>query len=313
MHQRSPRHRGQLRQLREHLHQRQRDHELRGHLQPSCAPGYSDCDGDRATARDGAQHQQQLRRVWTGLRPRERRRDLRQRDLSGHVLHPWLPRLQRAGQRRLRGELGRSASNCGSCGSTCSNSNGSTSCSGGECVPSCADGFESCDGDQTTDVRPPRRRSRITEAVTSTCSLNNTSTPASRGTARSSTAITATAIATAPPPMDHRRISTPTRRVPTIRASGPCQAMGTDRRVRAGQARRGTVRVEETSSAALPNDLEVNVVLTVPAGADYDLFVRRDSCSGSSWSSNNGTGSTTPCRRTRMTRLAITAITSTSE
>ena len=38
-------------------------------------------------------------------------------------------------------------SNCGSCGATCTNSNGTTACMGGACSPSCAAGFASCDGD----------------------------------------------------------------------------------------------------------------------------------------------------------------------
>ena len=38
------------------------------------------------------------------------------------------------------------ASNCGACGSTCTNANGSTTCSGGACSPTCAAGYASCDG-----------------------------------------------------------------------------------------------------------------------------------------------------------------------
>lgn len=36
--------------------------------------------------------------------------------------------------------------NCGGCGVACSNSNGSTACSGGACVPSCTSNYASCDG-----------------------------------------------------------------------------------------------------------------------------------------------------------------------
>jgi hypothetical protein len=38
------------------------------------------------------------------------------------------------------------ASHCGACGSLCTNPNGTTSCSGGSCVPVCNAGFDSCDG-----------------------------------------------------------------------------------------------------------------------------------------------------------------------
>jgi hypothetical protein len=39
-----------------------------------------------------------------------------------------------------------STGNCGACGQTCTNPNGTTSCSGGNCVPQCAGGYASCDG-----------------------------------------------------------------------------------------------------------------------------------------------------------------------
>jgi len=37
--------------------------------------------------------------------------------------------------------------NCGGCGTACTNSHGTTACSGGACSPSCAAGFNDCDGD----------------------------------------------------------------------------------------------------------------------------------------------------------------------
>jgi hypothetical protein len=43
---------------------------------------------------------------------------------------------------------GTSASNCGTCGTTCSNANGTTSCSGGACAPVCAPGFGDCDSNK---------------------------------------------------------------------------------------------------------------------------------------------------------------------
>ena len=36
--------------------------------------------------------------------------------------------------------------NCGACGATCSNNNGTTACVAGECVPNCDTGFSDCDG-----------------------------------------------------------------------------------------------------------------------------------------------------------------------
>jgi len=39
-----------------------------------------------------------------------------------------------------------SVSNCGSCGKVCTNANGSTSCTSGNCTPTCGTGYASCDG-----------------------------------------------------------------------------------------------------------------------------------------------------------------------
>jgi hypothetical protein len=43
--------------------------------------------------------------------------------------------------------LGEDAEHCGACGVVCENENGSTRCVEGECRPTCAEGFDDCDGD----------------------------------------------------------------------------------------------------------------------------------------------------------------------
>jgi hypothetical protein len=48
-----------------------------------------------------------------------------------------------------------SVTDCGRCGHTCTNPNGSTACNAGTCVPSCAPGFASCDGDPDNGCEQP--------------------------------------------------------------------------------------------------------------------------------------------------------------
>jgi len=46
-------------------------------------------------------------------------------------------------------DLSTSTTHCGSCGTACTNAHGSTACMAGKCVPTCAPGYDDCDGDLT--------------------------------------------------------------------------------------------------------------------------------------------------------------------
>ncbi len=74
-------------------------------------------------------------------------------------------------------------SNCGACGSTCSRSNGSATCSTGTCnLTSCNSGFGNCDGNQSNGCEAPLNTNTNCGACGSACSLANSSTTCGSGT-----------------------------------------------------------------------------------------------------------------------------------
>jgi hypothetical protein len=160
-------------------------------------------------------------------------------------------------------------------------------------VPNCASGFESCDGDVDNGCETSTKTLTDCGGCNVACSLNNTSTNScATGNCEivdcnngycDSNGSAADGCETA---IDINPVCSGYTSIGTV----PGDGNGSTSTSGAGEGWY-RVRVEETSSAALPNDLEVNVLLDVPAGVDYDLFVLRDSCTGSStWSSANGTG-----------------------
>ena len=79
--------------------------------------------------------------------------------------------------RNLSNDLG----NCGSCGTTCTNACGTTSCSGGACAPVCGTGCGNCDGNNTNGCETSTRTNTNCNGCGIPCSLSNASSSCSTG------------------------------------------------------------------------------------------------------------------------------------
>ena len=72
--------------------------------------------------------------------------------------------------------------NCGACDNECTNSNGSTMCSGGSCVPMCAPLFGDCDGDPDNGCETPLNTLSDCGACGIPCDISGTGETCSTGT-----------------------------------------------------------------------------------------------------------------------------------
>ena len=71
---------------------------------------------------------------------------------------------------------------CGACGATCTNANGTTSCAGGTCAPVCSGGFASCDGNLGNGCEAPLNTLTNCGSCGTPCSFPNAIASCSTGT-----------------------------------------------------------------------------------------------------------------------------------
>ena len=69
--------------------------------------------------------------------------------------------------------LNTDTSNCGACSNSCTNDHGSTTCSAGTCVPTCAAGWSDCDGDPTNGCETSLNTLTNCQSCGDVCSLAN--------------------------------------------------------------------------------------------------------------------------------------------
>jgi len=79
-------------------------------------------------------------------------------------------------------DLASDVANCGSCGTACTNPNGTTACDGGACVPSCSPGFGSCDEDPVNGCEQPLNTLADCGACDAPCDLAHATESCSTGT-----------------------------------------------------------------------------------------------------------------------------------
>jgi hypothetical protein len=159
-------------------------------------------------------------------------------------------------------------------------------------MPNCASGYESCDGDVDNGCETSTKTLTDCDGCNVACALANATESCSTGTCE--------VIECSSGYCDQNGSDVdgcendldlnPSCSSYTHLGTVPGDGSGSKQISGSGEAWY-RVYVSETSSAVLPNDLEVDVTLEVPTGEDYDIYVLRDSCSGSSsWGSYAGPG-----------------------
>lgn len=187
--------------------------------------------------------------------------------------------------------LGNDPNHCGTCGTVCSNANGSTSCSAGTCDPVCDSPFGDCDSDLNNGCELSLTSATNCGTCGGTCDLANATESCSTGSCRITDCNNAFCDA------DGGAANGCEFNLNTDPACAAYEEIGTVNgdsgnatitRTAFGE-RRFRVRVNEgTSNPVSCDDLGLTIRLFPPAGTDYDLYAWCDGCDGDGVSSRAG-------------------------
>lgn len=197
-------------------------------------------------------------------------------------------------------DLSADVANCGACGLTCQNPNGETGCVAGQCAPSCASGFGSCDGNLVNGCE---------QSLTTVAHCGGCNVPCALANATETCATGQCALASCEPGFSNCDASETTgcevghASVTGVCGSGTGPSYDGDRAcgfvcgsntgwdtfaTNSGNAS-GWFRAHAREDSDCATDIEHRIQLTVPPGVDYDLHAWRN-CTSPVASSTSGPG-----------------------
>jgi hypothetical protein len=192
-------------------------------------------------------------------------------------------------------DFGSDINNCGQCGKKCTNAHGQTICAAGNCVPSCAPGYFSCDSNPQNGCEKSIWTLTDCGSCGAPCSLTNATPTCGSGTCLVQSCSSGYCN------FDTIQSNGCEFALDGNPACGTFSTLGTVRGDKGSDSSSASgvgerwyrVKVSEDESDAFSlNDLSATVTLTMPAGTDYDLEAWCDGCTSTPVASSVTAGTT---------------------
>ena len=175
-------------------------------------------------------------------------------------------------------------SNCGTCGTTCTNDHGTTSCSSGSCAPSCQTGWDNCNDDPNDGCETEVKSLSNCGSCGTTCSLANATETCSTGVCEVDSCESGFCNADGDPNNGCEfEVDPSTTRTCTNSSVGDLGKVSGDSgsdsvSTSAVGERWFAVRVTEDDTSIFCWPLGIEIKLASPSGDDYDMQIYCSSC-----------------------------------